>query len=98
MRLLKLVAKQLKLKVKPENTSGEVKLVSHHDLSQGSGWNFPGSDVRSEEKRASSNCLDKSVPRFARSASQSLTRARVLSSLARLFAASQVKRLLPNNN
>lgn len=63
MRLLKLVAKQLKLKVKPENTSGEVKLVSHHDLSQGSGWNFPGSDVRSEEKRASSNCLDKSALR-----------------------------------
>lgn len=51
--------KQLKLKVKPENRNGEVKLVSHHDLSQRSGWNFPGSNAWSEEKRASSNCLEK---------------------------------------
>lgn len=55
--------KQLKLKVKPENRIGEVKLISHHDLSQGSGWNFPGSDAWSEEKRAGSNCLEKSALR-----------------------------------
>lgn len=40
--------------------SGEAPLAqaSHHDLSQGRGWNFPGVDVWSEE-RASGKCLER---------------------------------------
>ena len=58
---------------------------------------MPPRTLSSLSNHATSNCLDKFAPRFARSASPNLTRAKVLSLLARLFAASQVKRQLPNN-
>ena len=45
-------AVEAKGKARECNHSGEAPLAqaSHHDLSQGRGWNFPGVDVWSEER------------------------------------------------
>lgn len=58
-------AAEAKGKARECSRSGEAPLAqaSHRDLSQGSGWNFPGTDVWSEERGSVATAWKKSALR-----------------------------------